>query len=146
MQYQILKLETEKNCLQQVIDGYLQTRQDIEQNNITLNIEEKVTNWSLFNVFDTKKKNKEETRKYHIQLDKPNQNEKKEETKIHLWQGTMFRQDSLRASEIQMESNIKAPSGIHPSTTTFHNKNQKAGKGVLIPYIQESAEPSDCEK
>ena len=63
----ILRLETEKNCLQQVIDVYLSSKQQLEQPKpITLNIEEKITNWSLFNVFDSKKKNQTETKKYHV--------------------------------------------------------------------------------
>jgi alanine-alpha-ketoisovalerate/valine-pyruvate aminotransferase len=35
--------------------------------NITLNVNESTTNWSLFNIFD-KKKN-EETKKYQIKID-----------------------------------------------------------------------------
>lgn len=36
--------------------------------NITLNVNESTSNWSLFNIFADKKKN-EETKKYEIKID-----------------------------------------------------------------------------
>ena len=64
-------LRTENQCLKKIIDGYFKEVEEVKDttnNNVTLNIQETTTNWSLFNLFN---KDKKETRKYKLVFDYP---------------------------------------------------------------------------
>lgn len=68
-----------------------------DSKNVTLNVTEQISNWSLFNIFDTKKQSAE-TKKYRVEITDNTSpykdqtiTQKKEGTKIHLYQGHLFK-------------------------------------------------------
>jgi len=69
-----------------------------DSKNVTLNVTEKISNWSLFNIFDSKKPQSAETKKYRVEITDNTSpykeqtiTQKKEGTKIHLYQGHLFK-------------------------------------------------------
>lgn len=59
------KFQNQSEALEKLIKDNLDASKTNQ--NITLNVNESTTNWSLFNIFD--KNNKNETKKYEIKID-----------------------------------------------------------------------------
>lgn len=125
-QKEVVALKAENQCLKKIIDEYFKkVEEDKEgtQNNVTLNIQETTTNWSLFNLFN---KDKKETKKYKLVFDYPTGSKMKGKTAIEnrekttnmlskshnfsLYQGQLLPNTyDPRPSEIRGESRAKKP-------------------------------------
>ena len=83
------KVQNQSEALEKLIKDNLDASKTNQ--NITLNVNESTTNWSLFNIFD--KKNKEETKKYEIKIDNTAEQitlQDKQKVGIKLYQGNLF--------------------------------------------------------